>query len=245
MSLSEVVARVAAHEKTLVVVNPSDGVTGAIRDHFGDRNVRVESATTPTGPSDYMVLGENGEFLAAAAVDDLLDPDPYDPAVDDRSHRPVLDALDETMFTAYGSGRMVAASREIEDRAWRVGTGELHACFQFVENLEDQREVYERLGGLDGLDVHAYAAGGTAPAVDGVSVHCERDEELRTTWVVAFDGGDLDESKCALLAEEREGRSFYGFWTYDPGTVDYIVDHLRTTYVHHESGGDQPERKSG
>ena len=53
---------------------------------------------------------------------------------------------------------------------------------------------------------------------------------------------------CALLAGERlqaqalksrleshyderiEPRSFYGFWTYDPDTVDWIVDYLETSY---------------
>lgn len=248
MSLSEVVAGVEAQEKTLVVVNSTDGVTDAVRDHFIDRNVRVERATTPTGRANYMVLGENGEFRAAASVADLLDPDPYDPAVDDRTHRRILDALDETMFTSYDRGRMLAASREIEDRAWRVGTGELHAGFQSVENLDRQREVYERLGGRDGLDVYAYAAGepeSTSP-IEGVSLHCARNDELRRSWVVAFDGGGVDESKCALLAEEREERSFYGFWTYDPATVDYVVDHLTTTYVRAGSGdGDQPERANG
>jgi hypothetical protein len=28
----------------------------------------------------------------------------------------------------------------------------------------------------------------------------------------------------------REESGFYGFWTYDPVTVDWILDHLRETY---------------
>jgi hypothetical protein len=31
--------------------------------------------------------------------------------------------------------------------------------------------------------------------------------------------------KCALLAEERAPRGFYGFRTHDAATVAYIVDH--------------------
>ncbi|PSQ59906.1 MAG: histidine kinase, partial [Halobacteriales archaeon SW_9_67_25] len=36
--------------------------------------------------------------------------------------------------------------------------------------------------------------------------------------------------RCALLAEEREERTFYGFWTYDGSTVEYVLDHLRARY---------------
>lgn len=246
MTLSEVIARVEDHEKALVVVNPTEGVTEAVREHFDDRNVRVERSTMAVGPDDYLVLGADDEFLAAAAVDDLLDPEPYDPAFDDHTYRPILDALDETMFTSHDRGQMLAASREIEDRAWRVGRGELHAGFQYVGNIERQRTVYERLGGCDGLEVHVYAhADGTTATFEGVSLHCEPVEELRESWFVVFDGDGVDGSKCALLAEEREDGLFYGFWTYDPATVDYIVDHLTVTYVRAGTDdGDHPERPS-
>jgi len=40
----------------------------------------------------------------------------------------------------------------------------------------------------------------------------------------------VDAPVRALLAEEREPRAFYGFWTYDAATVEWIVDHLRSHY---------------
>ena len=58
-------------------------------------------------------------------------------------------------------------------------------------------------------------------------------EDADSATYVVFDDGTTDDAttqKCALLAEERQPREFYGFWSYDPSTVDYIVDHLETRY---------------
>jgi hypothetical protein len=33
-----------------------------------------------------------------------------------------------------------------------------------------------------------------------------------------------------LLAEEREPGGFYGFWSYDPETVDDVIDYLTERY---------------
>ncbi|MUW15659.1 histidine kinase [Halorubrum sp. CBA1125] len=154
----------------------------------------------------------------------------------------VLDHLDETMFTSYSREEMIAASREIEDRAWRIGDGELHAGFQTLDVLAGETETYDRLGGLDGLDVHAYAAAdGDPPDVDSYAIHTGRTSEIRETWFVAYDGGGYDEAKCALLAEERASGEFYGFWSYDPDTVDYIIAYLTDRYWSAERDEDGAE----
>jgi len=44
------------------------------------------------------------------------------------------------------------------------------------------------------------------------------------------DGDGSDQFKRGLVAEERDPNQLYGFWTYDPETVDEIIDYLRTTY---------------
>jgi hypothetical protein len=243
MSLAELIAGVEDHEKTLTVVNPEDGALASLREHFSDRNLVVEAATVASGPTNYMVLGDGEAFLSAAAVEELLDPPSTDPDFSTRGYRSILDALDETMFTAYDRERMLSASREIEDRAWRVGAGELHAGFQVVANLERQREVYGRLGDCDDLDVHAYVADGApAPPFGSVTTHVESTAEIRDSWFVAFDGGGVEEMECALVAQERDG-GFYGFWTYDPSTVDYVVNHLTATYA--REGTDDGRTASG
>ncbi|MDS0298779.1 histidine kinase [Halogeometricum sp. S1BR25-6] len=235
MSLTELIAGVEDSEKTLVVHNADDSTVDSVVERFADRNVTVATASTESGPPEYVVLSEGNRVLSATSLAEIV-PDggrPRTPGFDSEPYKPILDELDETMFTSYDWRRMLAASREIEDRAWRAGEGTLYAGFQNYSTLEKQLAVYEQLGTKADLDVTAFAF----PDVDlpeherTFDVFPERAAEIRDTWFVAFDGGGDEESKCALLAEEREPRQFYGFWTYDPGTVDYIFDHLGETYL--------------
>jgi hypothetical protein len=251
MSLIELIAGVEAHEATLTVFNADPEVADELREHFADRNIRVVEDQTAAGPEAFAVLARDGEFVTAVTVDELLprrggdserEPDSGDSEPEDgdqgaeasrdgRVGGPVLDHLDETMFTSYSRADMVAASREIEDRAWRVGDGELHAGFQTLDVLTGEADTYDLLGGKERLDVHAYAADeGDAPDVEHYTVHVGETAEIRETWFVAYDGGGYDDAKCALLAEERATGEFYGFWSYDPETVDYIIDYLRERY---------------
>ncbi|AUX08152.1 DICT domain protein [Halalkaliarchaeum desulfuricum] len=245
MSLTELIAGVESYEKTLTVINTDGDVVADLRDRFSDRNLEIETATMDGGPESFGVLGQAGTFLTAIDLEELADPGTQrDPEFVAGTYRPILDHLDQTMFTSYSAGEMLAASREIEDRAWRVGAGELHAGFQTLEVFSGELPTYERLAGKQGLSVHAYAVPeGTLPNMKNVTLHVERDSEIRKTWFVAYDGAGVDESKCALLAEEREDGHYYGFWSYDPSTVDYMIDHLTSTYGFAESdehGGTTP-----
>ncbi|RDI69631.1 DICT sensory domain-containing protein [Halopelagius longus] len=233
MSLMDLVAGVEGAERTLTVYNPEPGVVEELRERFADRNLAVVTRTTLGGPGNFVVLSHRESFVTALDAAELLRgdsgargesaPTPY---------RSILDHLDETTFTSYDRRRMLAASREIEDRAWRVGDGSLHAGFQSVEHFERQREVYERLGGRDELSVHAYVRPSSrVRPVENVRLHLERSAEIRDSWFVAFDGGSEADSRCALLATKRDPGRFYGFWTYDSETVEYVVDHLRTSYA--------------
>jgi len=243
MSLTELIAGVEAHEKTLTVFDAEPGVPETLREHFADRSVAVEAVTGAGGPENYVVLSKDGEFLTAAAVDAVLNPThSTESHFGNRRETPVLDHLDETMFTSYDPDQMVSASREIEDRAWRIGSGRLHAGFQKLSIIGTQLDVYEQLGGREDLDVHAY--GYPDEELFGhqnFTVHVERAEEIATSWFVVYDGAGVDSNKCALLAEERDPREFYGFWTYDPDTVDWMVDHLESTYGLVTGDGRQPQ----
>jgi DICT domain-containing protein len=239
MSLSELLAGVEQHEKTLTVFNAEAGTVEAVREQFRDRNLVVEHERTHSGgPGGFAVLttetddGQD-EFVTATSVEATLsDGGQGTPKADRASARPILDHLDETMFTSYDTKDMVAASREIEDRAWRLGKGQVHAGFQNLSTLDAQMEIYEPLADKDRLEVHAYAyPDEEVPRHDSeLTIHVERAEEIEHSWFVAYDGGGVDVNKCALLAEEREEGKFYGFWTYDPETVDWIIEYLRTSY---------------
>ncbi|KDS90956.1 histidine kinase [Halorubrum saccharovorum] len=258
MSLIELIAGVEAHEATLTVFNADPEVAEELRKHFADRNIRVVEEQTAAGPEAFAVLARDGEFVTAVTVGELLprlggESKPGDgesgagasadeASTGGRVGGPVLDHLDETMFTSYSRADMVAASREIEDRAWRVGDGELHAGFQTLDVLTGETDTYDLLGEKERLAVHAYAADeGDAPDVEHYTVHVGETAEIRETWFVAYDGGGYDDAKCALLAEERAPGEFYGFWSYDPETVDYIIEYLGERYGGSEGTDDDGE----
>jgi hypothetical protein len=234
MSLRELIAGVEDHRKTLTVFNADESVVEELGEYFADRNVEIEREATPSGrPGEFVTLSADGEVLTAAGLADLqrmLDDEPATLGIRERPYQPILDHLDDTMFTSWGVDRMVAASREIEDRAYRVGSGTLHAGFQYISTLRNELPVYEHLGSTD-VEVHAYAFPDTDPPDnDEFTLHVERAGEIERTWFVVFDGGPDPADRCALLAEERDPRTFYGFWTYDGDTVDWIVGHLESAY---------------
>ena len=234
MSLSELIAGVEDHEKQLVVFNADDAVVSDLREQFTDKNVQLSAEATVSGrPGEFVTLSDDDGVIAAASLDQFrrsLDRTERPIGIEESPYRPILDELDETMFTSWSIDQMMSATREIEDRAFRVGSGSLHAGFQTVSTLVGEHEVYENLGD-SGLDVHAYAAPDEEPPeTTSYTLHIERATEIEESWFVVFDGGGDDDQKCALLAEERAPREFYGFWTYDPGTVDWLVEYLRSTY---------------
>lgn len=235
MSISELIADVEDSEKTLIVHNADSEAVETVRAQFADRNVTVTRASTASGPPGYVVLSEGDRVVTATSLSDVV-PDgetSRTAAFAPNPYRPILDELDETTFTSYDPEQMLAASREIEDRAWRSEGGRLYAGFQRFSVFETQRETYEKLGAKPGLDVTVFGH----PDVDlsdheeTFAVCPERADEIRDTWFVAYDGGGDPGSKCALLAEEREPRRFYGVWTYDPETVDAVFAHVEETYL--------------
>lgn len=126
---------------------------------------------------------------------------------------------------------MLAAAREIEERAWRTGTGTLYTGFQTEAALSAQTDVYERLGSHHDLSVVVFLREDWDTPLENVTVVSNVAMELGVFWFVIFDGGS-DGQQCALLAEEREPGSFYGFWTYERDLVDELVAYLESTYRH-------------
>jgi len=235
MSLREIIETVESREKRLTVFDPpSREIVRQLREYFESQTVRIEVGTTDSSLSGYAVLSDNdadGEVLAAVDLGHLGDP------ADERDtspFAPIIEHLDDTTFTSYDLRQMMAASREVEDRAWRKGEGTLHTGFQRAGAIRQQSDVYADLSGKN-LDIHAYSAPSPeVPEIDGVTVHQEDTRELAESWFVVFDGAGDPLDACALLAEERgdtDERLFYGFWTYDPEIVDDILTHLDRRYA--------------
>lgn len=237
MTLLDIIDRVRSSEKTLTVFNLSSAssLDTELASFFEDRNVRVDVDETAVDAPTFATLTAPDEFYTAVDADELrslLDgpvPGRDGLGIDEAEHDELLLPIEETTFTSYERAKMMRVTREIEDRAFRHASGELHSGFQQLSRFKDQTDVYRRLATED-LDIHVYGTPDAAVSHDGVTIHAADDEELRATWFVAFDGGETPASKCALLARERDVEGFYGCWTYDPDVVDQVVTYLHGRY---------------
>jgi DICT domain-containing protein len=238
MSLGDIVETVKGEQRRLTLFNPAkETLAAGVREYFADQNVTVAAERTESGePAGVVVLTRDGDPLATTTTDALARLVAETPSgedglgVDDSAHHDLLTHLKETTFTSHSRREMTQTSREIEDRAWREGSGRLFAGFQYESVLLGQSRTYETLGRSD-LDVYAFAApDGTDVDIDRVRVHLEEAAELAGHWFVVYDGADDRGQASALLAEERGEDSYYGFWTYDPRIVGRIVDHLERAY---------------
>ena len=261
MGLRTFLDRAAERERTVTVFAPEQFED--LEAHFETRNVAVEHERLPDdGSGGFVVLTEDGEFVGsvgAAAVRELLacpttdehadltgnnhaDPtgnNHADPTTDEHAGpsaatRALLRLLADTTFVSFDRRQMLATAREIEDRAYRHGTGRLRTGFQRVAALRDQRELYESLAAESLLDVHVYLVPDWTldmPVAEGITVHTETADEIGAFWFVVFDGGGDADQACALVAEEMDDSgTFRGFWTYDPETVAEIDAYLESTY---------------
>ncbi|WP_276302300.1 DICT sensory domain-containing protein [Halorussus lipolyticus] len=235
MTLSSIIADVTGTERTLTVYDAEESsAVEDLRNHFEVQNVSVEEATAPEGPDDFAVLHDGGAFLAAADLTKLRRAVTFQAGLLDatdfeETHVPdVLKHVSDTTFTAYGKRRMILASREIEEQAWREASGELHAGFQRLSLLRDQWDLYSRIADR-GVEIHVYGVGDwEPPEPDWLTVHADDTPEIRDSWFVVFDAPG--ESDGALVAAERGLNEFEGFWTYDSALVGDVLGHLRATY---------------
>lgn len=205
-----------------------------VAERFAARNADVEHRTLPDEDAEgFLVVRERGGFAGALPVAELrrlleaatLDPWDLDDVSED--HRALFDLLDGTVFASLDRRRMLAASREVEEHAWRVGAGTLCAGFQTAAAFRRQRRVYERLADETALDIHAYAETVPDDAPAGIAFHTEPASVVEGFWFVAFDGSGDDARKCAVVGCQRDAETYTGFWTYDPATVEAVFDAVR------------------
>ena len=234
MTFEQFRATVETRRKRLTVYSSDDPDVEA---YFDGRNVAVETRSLPGDVDGFVVVHDHEGFVGAIAIETLRElleppvPRPWDPSILSEGYQAVFELFENSVFVALDRGQLLSASREIENRAWRVGRGTLLAGFQRTAALERQRRIYEELAGGTALDVHVYVEDdGVDLAEVSVTVHSEADSELGEYWFLAFDGDGDDEHKCALLAEQRRDDEYEGFWTYDPDLVDELAAYVRRTY---------------
>jgi len=126
---------------------------------------------------------------------------------------------------------MVTISHEIEDRAFRLGGGQLLVGFQRPTKLMKEADRYGRLAAQP-FDVHTFAIPGEPVEIDEVTHHAEAGAEIEDSWFVVFDGDGNDSYKTALLATEQAPNQFDGFWSDDPEIVDSIGSYIKRRTSH-------------
>lgn len=225
--LDSLFTEVRNREKRFIVYRSGDETD--IETQFASHNVSVTHRELPSeGPDPFLVIEENGEFAGALALSDLeglLEPPLVRPGKRDdvsEGYRALFDVLDETVFTTMERRQLLAVSREIEDRAFRVGTGTLSVGFQSLSTFKSQIGVYRQLATATDLDIHIYGAADWAPPViERVTYHRYADDALEQYWVLAFDGGPDEMQASGLVARERPD-GYDGFWTDDAEIVEDI-----------------------
>lgn len=231
-SLADVRRLAANAGRTVTVYAPT--LPADLLSHFGDSHVELRHVPMDV-ESEFVVVSDGEEAKAVLHLADVLAfTDPGDDAArtPDRvaRYREFLSALADTTFSSLDRGHLLAATREFEDRAYRVGHGRLYVGFQRLSNLRPQLSTYRDLGER-GLELHVFGTPDwTPPFIEGLVVHPVDAPEIADSWFVAFDGGGDDEQKCALLVEQRGEETFHGIWTYDPEIVDTLVDYLEREY---------------
>ncbi|WP_238993926.1 DICT sensory domain-containing protein [Halobellus captivus] len=221
------------HKKRRFVVYSPDSA-GSYEEWFANHNVDIEYRPLPTGsPTSFLVVERGESFAGAIGLDDLeylLEPPivrPERPQDLSEGYRIIFEILSDTVFTAMTRRELLAVSREIEERAYRVGTGVLHASFQKLSTFESQTDVYRHLATETDLEIHIYGlADWDAPEIPQVTYHGFTTDPLEQYWALAFDGGKSRKHACGLLARECSTDAYVGFWTDEPAVVQELESGL-------------------
>lgn len=232
--LDSLVAEVRHREHQCIVYRRGD--RPHIEAWLVDHGVAVESRSLPSGgPDPFIEVRTDGEVagvIGVDAVEGLLTPPIHRPGDRDGisdGYRALFDLLEKSVVSGVNRRELLAVSREIEDRAYRVGEGTLRASFQTLSKFRSQTAVYLTLAAETDLDIHIYALDDwTPPKIGGLTYHTENVERLQPHWALAYDGGPRDSQACGLVAREQV-ENYAGFWTNDPALVEEIATALADT----------------
>lgn len=145
----------------------------------------------PGGPDPFIEIKTDGEVvgvIGVKAAEKLLEPPVLRPGDRDdisEGYRVFLEALEKTVFSGMDRQDLLTVSREIEERAFRVGAGTLRVCFQTFSTFKSQIDVYRTLANETALDIHTYAAKDwTPPEIMELTYHAEVAERFRPYWAL-------------------------------------------------------------
>jgi len=248
-SFREILDAVRADAPTLTVLNyrgPPEELA-VVERYFDRHGVKVREASMDVSePHSVALLHHGDDLLASESVHALrgaIDIDAGTTETFEQRHTSdLLTDLERSVFGAAAAdkGLLIDVSHSVELLANRTGTGMLHAGFQRLSNLVDDRQaarIYERLAAT-AVDVHVYGTPDTETTLPGVTVHEEDAAEIADSWFVVYDGGGDPNRQAALLAHELDTDNAYdGFWTYESDIVARIDDYVTATYLDAAPGG--------
>lgn len=244
MSLSRFVDDASDEETTLTVFTDDEESYAELGEFFGAGNVRLRRGTVEgTGPTEFAVLHRGEDAVAVSGLSEvrhalLLGEDP-DLLPGDRDGTPgtpeVVRSLGTTTFSVDAEDRPVLAriATHVDELAYGAGEGTLHSGIRRVSALVEDAATMSRYRRLAeaGVETHVYGEyDADPPTVPRVSVHPEGADEISTARFEVFEAPD-DGRGAALVAIERGGDSFRGFWTFEPDLVDEVAAYLRATYI--------------
>ena len=242
LSPAALIQRIEDQRRTITVFVPPEnaGAVTELAAHFATRNVTVEERHIRSGREGFVVVkSDDGpqRTVPLAAIRTLLQggrPTDWRTIPKDADSASAVVGLSELTFRSFDRTQMLYTSREIEERAYRVGRGSLYVGFQRVGAFTAQRDAYEALL-TRGVHVQAYMGSEEARDIAGLrhpslGYHVDEVPDLTDYWFLAFDGDADPLQKCALVAEERDPGRYYGVWTYDPTLVDGLIAYLRAVY---------------
>lgn len=234
-SLRGLIATVEHTQVTVQIFSPKP--REEVVSQFINRNVQIDYEPLPSSLSPgFAVVDRDGALRfchldVLTSVDEPPTGEPWDDDTDRTAYRQFLGLFRNSPFSTTDRAQLLATSREIEDRAWRAGQGELHAGFQSMSVFRSQAGPYRRLAEETGLDVRVYGRPDWTPFdSNDLGTVAVDDDDIGRVWFVVY-RDPSGENSCALLAEERSPDEYFGFWTYDDRLVDRIVEYLDATYT--------------
>ncbi|EMA06642.1 hypothetical protein C437_11068 [Haloarcula vallismortis ATCC 29715] len=206
-------------------------------------DVRAGEVSAETPRNAVVVEDADGTELAVSSISEisacvlLVNSDLYvtgTRSLDEVDTPGALLHLDEVPFTVTGKRKMllIELSRYIESLGWQSDNNTLHAGFQYLSRIDDERgtrRVYDRLADSD-TDLHLYGLPDRVSELPGNStIHTEPRDELRESWFVV--NTDCTAEMKGVLLAERTGRSQWrGYWSFDADHVDEISAYLQNRY---------------
>jgi hypothetical protein len=249
-SLESFIQRHGSSDLSGRVINPTgvDAIQTMIGDLFGSLDVSVSEAELDSQTDDMFLLVDGETVVASTPINTIretllmINTDLYrtgTQSLEDVTAPDVLLNLSDTVFQLVGYPQsnteklvLTLMARYIERQAWLHEGGVIRASFQRLSRLYNEkgtRRVYERLGELPELDVHAYGIPDLEPPEDlPVTIHGLDTEELRQSWFVIHHTDDGD--SVGMLALERGPNEWDGYWTFDTDEIEALNRYIRRSF---------------